>query len=138
MVHHHPSPHHDSPSPFTPAHFAHDPFAFHPQGRRSVGPGLPGSGSPHRVFPIRASQPSHPTPVRPNFMPHLSDQSEHHLRRKTPNGTIDAGYDGTPAQLASGPPPLKHMIRAGGVNAVPTATGSLHDYRAVQHPVQSS
>ncbi|KAI0095705.1 glycosyltransferase family 41 protein [Hypoxylon sp. NC0597] len=42
--------------------------------------------------------------------PRLSDHDEHQLRRKTPNGTIDAGYDGHPSQLASGPPPLKHMI----------------------------
>ena len=35
---------------------------------------------------------------------------EHQLRRKTPNGTIDAGYDGSPAHMDPGPPPLKQMI----------------------------
>lgn len=47
-----------------------------------------------------ASSPFHRNPPQP----------EHHLRRKTPNGTIDAGYDGSPTQLFPGPPPLKHMI----------------------------
>ncbi|KAK2072538.1 hypothetical protein P8C59_006886 [Phyllachora maydis] len=33
--------------------------------------------------------------------------AENSLRRKTPSGTIDNGYDGS--HLASGPPPLKHV-----------------------------
>ncbi|KAF3760435.1 family 41 glycosyltransferase [Cryphonectria parasitica EP155] len=35
--------------------------------------------------------------------------NQHSLRRKTPNGTIDHGYDGTPTQLAAGPPPQKYL-----------------------------
>ncbi|PNP51445.1 hypothetical protein THARTR1_07885 [Trichoderma harzianum] len=35
---------------------------------------------------------------------------DYHLRRKTPRGTIDAGYDGSPTQLSPGPPPLKQVI----------------------------
>ncbi|KAL6862374.1 glycosyl transferase family 41 domain-containing protein [Trichoderma novae-zelandiae] len=35
---------------------------------------------------------------------------DYHLRRKTPRGTIDAGYDGSPTQLSPGPPPLKQLI----------------------------
>jgi hypothetical protein len=51
------------------------------------------------------------------------------LRRKTPNGTIDAGYDGTPAQLSSGPPPLKHMILpASGNLPLASATQLNHEY----------
>lgn len=74
--------------------------------------------SSHRAFPARISQPSQPA-THPRSLPlsHLSAESaEHHLRRKTPNGTIDAGYDGSPAHLASGPPPLKHMILPGSSN----------------------
>lgn len=41
--------------------------------------------------------------------PSIADHSEHTLRRKTPNGTIDNGYDGTPTQLAGGPPPQKYL-----------------------------
>lgn len=40
--------------------------------------------------------------------PSIADPSEHSLRRKTPNGTIDNGYDGTPTQLAGGPQPQKY------------------------------
>jgi len=37
---------------------------------------------------------------------------EHMLRRKTPNGTLKDGYDGTPIEwTSSGPPPQKHLLR---------------------------
>ncbi|EGS17318.1 transferase-like protein [Thermochaetoides thermophila DSM 1495] len=50
------------------------------------------------------------------------DPAEHSLRRKTPSGTIDNGYDGSLGSLASGPPPLKHMIvPASTANIFPTA-----------------
>ncbi|KAI0124430.1 glycosyl transferase family 41-domain-containing protein [Xylariales sp. AK1849] len=91
---------------------ARTPFQHHKQHPRDVSKSsTPGHGltSSHRVFPIRASQPPHPVHPRAFALSH-SDNREYHLRRKTPNGTIDAGYDGTPVQLASGPPPLKHMI----------------------------
>lgn len=39
-----------------------------------------------------------------------STNSEHMLRRKTPSGTLAAGYDGAPAHLATNPPPLKHVV----------------------------
>ncbi|SPN98857.1 uncharacterized protein DNG_01898 [Cephalotrichum gorgonifer] len=45
-----------------------------------------------------------------SILPNGHGQSEHALRRKTPSGTIDAGYDGSPAQLISGPPPFKQVI----------------------------
>lgn len=40
----------------------------------------------------------------------IANHHEHSLRRKTPNGTIDNGYDGSPTQLAAGPPPQKYLI----------------------------
>lgn len=52
---------------------------------------------------------------------HAHDQAEHSLRRKTPNGTIDNGYDGSLTHLASGPPPLKHMIIPASSKIFPTA-----------------
>ena len=39
-----------------------------------------------------------------------STNLEHMLRRKTPNGTLAAGYDGAPAHLPTNPPPLKHVV----------------------------
>lgn len=42
--------------------------------------------------------------------PQLVNHHEHSLRRKTPSGTIDNGYDGSPTQLAAGPPPQKYLI----------------------------
>ncbi|KAG9244167.1 glycosyltransferase family 41 protein [Calycina marina] len=38
------------------------------------------------------------------------DPAEHMLRRKTPNGTLAAGYDGSPVQWSSKPPALKHLL----------------------------
>jgi hypothetical protein len=36
--------------------------------------------------------------------------AEHTLRRKTPNGTLAAGYDGTPTDQANQPPAAKHIL----------------------------
>ncbi|KAL9015363.1 MAG: hypothetical protein Q9173_000030 [Seirophora scorigena] len=36
--------------------------------------------------------------------------AEHMLRRKTPNGTLAAGYDGRPVEWAARPPPNKHFL----------------------------
>ncbi|KAK6189166.1 hypothetical protein LQW54_013553 [Pestalotiopsis sp. IQ-011] len=84
----------------------------------------------HRAFPIRASQPPHPA--------HLSrarDPKENYLRRKTPNGIIDAAYDGTHAQLATGPPPLKHMILSGAASLSSTPAASTnYDYATACQP----
>ncbi|TVY48527.1 putative UDP-N-acetylglucosamine--peptide N-acetylglucosaminyltransferase [Lachnellula occidentalis] len=44
------------------------------------------------------------------FGSQYNDPSEHMLRRKTPNGTLAAGYDGTPVQWSSKAPALKHVI----------------------------
>ncbi|KAI0140552.1 glycosyltransferase family 41 protein [Xylariaceae sp. FL1272] len=76
---------------------------------------------PRNAVPLPTSQPAAQLPLHHASPPvsaaatrllpqRLPELGEHHLRRKTPNGTIDAGYDGTPAHLASGPPPLKQMI----------------------------
>lgn len=47
--------------------------------------------------------------------------TENKLRRKTPNGTVDAGYDGSPCQLHSGPPPYKHIIIDASADSDPLA-----------------
>lgn len=68
-----------------------------------------------KAFPIRASQSGSTTIQRPPAMlsgivSSTQEQSEHKLRRKTPNGTVDAGYDGSAAQLIPGQPPFKQVI----------------------------
>ncbi|KAL4887736.1 glycosyl transferase family 41-domain-containing protein [Aspergillus karnatakaensis] len=40
----------------------------------------------------------------------LSSVGEHALRRKTPNGTLAAGYDGTPLDMTIQPPATKHIL----------------------------
>lgn len=46
-------------------------------------------------------------PILTNFAYHSG--AENSLRRKTPNGTIDNGYDGSPTQHACGPPAPKYL-----------------------------
>ncbi|RFU78668.1 udp-n-acetylglucosamine--peptide n-acetylglucosaminyltransferase sec [Trichoderma arundinaceum] len=62
----------------------------------------------HRSSPVRPSQ------IYYDGSAISADQGsrdhDYHLRRKTPRGTIDAGYDGSPTQLSPGPPPLKQLI----------------------------
>ncbi|KAI0450191.1 glycosyltransferase family 41 protein [Xylaria acuta] len=98
---------------------------------------------PRSAIPLRLSRPAAPpslnTPPNAHLTPpHLAEHVEHRLRRKTPNGTIDAGYDGNPTHLASGPPPFKHMILP--TSSKPVSFGaSLHnDSRSPLHPVPSS
>lgn len=82
-----------------------------PTGSNIFHPGKPFQ----KAFPIRASQSGATTIQRTPAVPggvlsSTHEQTQHKLRRKTPNGTIDAGYDGSPAQLIAGQPPLKHVI----------------------------
>lgn len=84
--------------------------------------GAPDSGFSHqakplqRAFPIRGSRCGPTAAQRPLALPGRNlatgglQHSEHKLRRKTPSGTIDAGYDGSPAQLIPGQPPFKQVI----------------------------
>ncbi|KAI0016748.1 glycosyl transferase family 41-domain-containing protein [Xylariomycetidae sp. FL0641] len=127
------------PSPFQPDHSSLSPY---PRSARPSNPFLASAAS-HRAFPIRTRPPAAPLPAHPRshglpLPAHLSDHNEHHLRRKTPNGTIDAGYDGSPAQLASGPPPLKHMILSGSSHPSPGAASLQLDYRSAHRPTTQS
>ncbi|KAI1771779.1 glycosyltransferase family 41 protein [Hypoxylon cercidicola] len=140
------SPHYlDSPSPF---HIdrKQDRLSFPHYARTTARASEPlqgfGYASTHRAFPIRSSQPptlpTHPRPSAFMIPCHVSEHDEHQLRRKTPNGTIDAGYDGNPAQLASGPPPLKHMILPTSSSLVPNAAYSQRDRHGTKHPMKPS
>lgn len=66
---------------------------------------------------VRRSRLQYPHPVQrldlhdfagPKSSP--KNAGEHALRRKTPNGTLAAGYDGTPGDTAIQPPASKHII----------------------------
>lgn len=86
-------------------------FAYAPPGSDLLHPAKPFQ----KAFPIRVSQPGPSTvqhlPTMPGrVLPSAQERSEHRLRRKTPSGTIDAGYDGSPAHLIPGQPPFKHVI----------------------------
>lgn len=84
-----------------------------------------------RAFPIRTSQ-SHRRAAPLSSSPY-PPRSKHHLRRKTPNGTIDAAYDGSLRPPAPGPPPRKHMIVPTGPGAGSYAPTGAHHHH---HPSQ--
>ncbi|KAK3359791.1 glycosyl transferase family 41-domain-containing protein [Lasiosphaeria hispida] len=114
--------HHDSLGPLPP-HGKPD-YTFHYQRNSRPSPSSHGAGSTPRTFAIRtANQPPSLHRITTTFTrSHPSAHeygAEHSLRRKTPSGTIDNGYDGS--HLVSGPPPLKHMILPASSDIYPTA-----------------
>lgn len=82
-------------------------FPSQPYIPRSLGP-------PQYAFAVRLN-PHHALPdtgyqSRPGDGSQPRGASEHMLRRKTPNGTLAAGYDGTPVHWSTEPPPTKHVL----------------------------
>ena len=74
-----------------------------------------GLAPPHRAFPVENHGSQRPGNAgngfsNQGFVGQYNDPSEHMLRRKTPNGTLAAGYDGTPVQWSSKAPALKHVV----------------------------
>src|SRR5450432_3870921 len=68
---------------------------------------------PQRAFPVRHTIPetrTHETQFAQATRTHNYGASEHMLRRKTPSGTLAAGYDGTPVQWSTKPPASKHIV----------------------------
>ncbi|KAL3481186.1 glycosyl transferase family 41-domain-containing protein [Aspergillus californicus] len=59
---------------------------------------------PHPVQRPDVHGPTNPAAVTLNAV------GEHALRRKTPNGTLAAGYDGTPWDMTIQPPASKHIL----------------------------
>lgn len=97
---------------------------------------------PHRAYPVESRR-SHRNGDPPgsgqsnhNYGGQYHDPAEHMLRRKTPNGTLAAGYDGTPVPWSSKGPALKHVLLP--VSTVPSAQHVAHlsttagDYRSRQ------
>ena len=71
--------------------------------------------NPFHPFSRARLQYAHPV-QRPDLHDSVGPKSnpenagEHVLRRKTPNGTLAAGYDGTPGDKAIQPPASKHLL----------------------------
>ena len=82
--------------------------------RSNVGGGGPFPEHPQYVLPQQQRQPQavmqNPRPVS---LPVTVDSSEHMLRRKTPNGTLSAAYDGAPSEWVSRPHTSKHILLSG-------------------------
>lgn len=95
----------NTPTPTPPL-----PFRTHEQSPFSLRP------PQHRTYPVesfgapRAGIPVNGSSGSAGYGGQYSDPSEHMLRRKTPNGTLAAGYDGTPVKWSSKPPALKHVL----------------------------
>ncbi|CAN8095371.1 unnamed protein product [Discula destructiva] len=113
----HAMPFLDHPKYAQQSHASHHPAAsaryLGPSAARSQHPPLrpsPASGHSYYALDQAPSQWANAYhPIITNFAyPSASENGEHSLRRKTPNGTIDNGYDGTPTQLACGPPSAKY------------------------------
>ncbi|CAO1597912.1 hypothetical protein XANCAGTX0491_001701 [Xanthoria calcicola] len=89
------------------------PVADHPRSRCLISIPL---NSPGSQQPVHYTQPtpSIKGPFRTSSHPHDSRSCvaghEHMLRRKTPNGTLAAGYDGRPVEWASRRPANKYLL----------------------------
>lgn len=68
-----------------------------------------------------------------------SNASEHTLRRKTPNGTLAAGYDGTPVDKTIQQPATKHiLVSSPGEGRVLSPQSALSLDLWQQHPLDQS
>ncbi len=70
-----------------------------------------------------------------------TEASEHLLRRKTPNGTLAAGYDGSPVEWTKRPHAMKHLLmpmpRTSPTAAFPTALAARSEIGESQGPKPS-
>lgn len=90
-----------------------EPLPFQSQSPRNIVPSS-SLAPPHRAYPV-VSHALRRNGLDPGsssqmFSSQYHDPSEHMLRRKTPSGTLAAGYDGTPVQWSSKGPALKHVL----------------------------
>lgn len=104
------SPHHNESKGLQSAHFESSPQLHQPRQMQ------------HATFRQRLEKPhQYPRSLRgtlsmPQQMPSqlqytpISESSEHMLRRKTPNGTLAAGYDGSPVEWTKRPHAMKHLL----------------------------
>ncbi|PVH86786.1 glycosyltransferase family 41 protein [Cadophora sp. DSE1049] len=103
------------PQPRRPDSFAPLPFRSSRNDGSSLAP-------PYRAYPVENNEVRRPSLAQGKPPSHglggqYNNPAEHMLRRKTPNGTLAAGYDGTPVQWSSKAPALKHVV-------LPVSSGS--------------
>ncbi|KAI9761724.1 MAG: hypothetical protein M4579_000818 [Chaenotheca gracillima] len=67
---------------------------------------------------------STPALSHPSSTQTVSEKSEHMLRRKTPNGTLSAGYDGSPVEWTMRPHANKHILLPSSRNVNQQRAGS--------------
>src|SRR5215471_13264849 len=73
---------------------------------------------PHHTQSMSRTRMQYPRPIHQPNVQDLTNTgvaggpvaAEHTLRRKTPNGTLAAGYDGTPGDRSIQPPAAKHLL----------------------------
>jgi hypothetical protein len=121
--------------PFDPLPSPRRPDRLTPLPFRSLRNPVPSSvlAPPHRAYPVENHGGHRPSLTRANssgqsFGRQYDDPSEHMLRRKTPNGTLAAGYDGTPVQWSSKAPALKHVVLP--LSGVATGHNGIHSAAA--------
>lgn len=78
-------------------------------------------------FPIRTLQPYSASSLLGAGTVSNGPPNEYQLRRKTPNGTINAGYDGSPTKFAMAGPPFKQLAVS-----VQSASGAQYQKHAAQ------
>ncbi|KAK2747508.1 hypothetical protein FQN57_002000 [Myotisia sp. PD_48] len=81
---------------------------YHPQQHGNMLP-----ASHYKGDRVQCPRPIQQPDVRPTInvgIPGNTPSAEHTLRRKTPNGTLAAGYDATPSDRSIQPPATKHLL----------------------------
>ncbi|KAL2074425.1 hypothetical protein VTL71DRAFT_8203 [Oculimacula yallundae] len=127
VAHHHSQP---ASQQFGTQGFAALPFDLSPPPRRidrlaplpfrSNRNDRPSLAPPYRAYPVENNEAAQRYGGSANNIGGQYNNhhySEHMLRRKTPSGTLAAGYDGTPVQWSSKAPAFKHVV-------LPVADGS--------------
>ncbi|CAD6589542.1 MAG: hypothetical protein ASARMPRED_004126 [Alectoria sarmentosa] len=95
---------------------------------------------PHQYSRSFRNTPSMPQqkPPRTQYTP-TSEATEHMLRRKTPNGTLAAGYDGSSVEWTKRPHAMKHLLSpASNASSQTTYPYSLTDGFAEHSPSQDA
>ena len=141
--------HHRPQHPFSPSRYSlhHDAFKDPPPNLESdtshSGQKSPAHYASFRQRTERPKQHAHPLrntaalpqqlPMPLHYMP-PPEPTEHMLRRKTPNGTLAAGYDGSPIEWTKRPHAIKHFLTptsivSGHAVSMPNSKGNSKEYR---------
>lgn len=142
-------------------HSLHDPYSSHYRTSKDLSSAFPTNPShtnqrslvqnasfrQRSERPLQYARPLRSTaPLPQQLVPHtlytpVSEASEHMLRRKTPNGTLAAGYDGSPVEWTKRPHAMKHIVTPTSNDTRNTAYAHTltdeHDEQPLPHKAQS-